>query len=108
MPVYDEMYQKFFSSESLEGKDPKVLTLKSIAPEEVGVGDDKKTQLVAYFEEDARGFVINQVNYKKLKKIFGSDDTDNWLGGKIELYHDPDITFGAKTVGGIRLRAPTS
>ena len=36
--------------------------------------------------------------------ILGSKETEDWIGKKIEVYHDPAMTFGDKLVGGLRFR----
>lgn len=42
-------------------------------------------------------------NRKALVRMFGSD-TKNWRGKAIIIYHDPDVKFGGKCVGGIRIK----
>jgi hypothetical protein len=58
------------------------------------------------FEEHTKPFVLNSTNAQIIAKFTGEDDTDNWIGQKVVLYHDPNISFGNKIVGGIRVRAP--
>ena len=58
------------------------------------------------FEESDKPLVLNSTNIQLCERVFGSDDTDVWIGQKIVLYTDPNISFQGKVVGGIRVRAP--
>lgn len=50
--------------------------------------------------------VLNSTNGQIIAQITKSEDTDDWKGWKIVLYDDPNVSFGGKLVGGIRVRAP--
>jgi hypothetical protein len=58
------------------------------------------------FEESDKPLVLNAINIQLCEKVFGSDDTDHWVGKKIVLYVDPTVSYGGKVTGGIRVRAP--
>jgi hypothetical protein len=58
------------------------------------------------FHESDKPLVLNSINIQLCEKIFGSDDTDHWNGKKVVLYVDPNVSFGGKVTGGIRVRAP--
>ena len=58
------------------------------------------------FAEADKPLVLNSTNIQLCERIFGSDDTDEWLGHKIVLYTDPNVAYAGKIVGGIRVRAP--
>jgi hypothetical protein len=47
-----------------------------------------------------------ETNIQICERIFGSDDTDHWIGQRVVLYVDPNVSYGGKVVGGIRIRAP--
>lgn len=68
-----------------------------------GAGEELKWCL--FFQETDKPLVLNSTNIHICEQVFGSDDTDDWIG-KIVLYVDPNVTFGGKLVGGIRLRKP--
>jgi hypothetical protein len=61
---------------------------------------------VAYFNELEKPLVLNSTNIQVAAMALGSDNTDDWIGKQIVLYVDPNVSFGGKVVGGIRLRAP--
>lgn len=54
----------------------------------------------------SKGVILNHTNWSALEDITGSDDSDQWVGKTIVVYHDPSVMFGAKRVGGVRIRAP--
>jgi hypothetical protein len=58
------------------------------------------------FQENDKPLVLNSTNIQICERVFGSDDTDHWVGKKIVLYVDPNVSYGGKVVGGIRVRAP--
>jgi hypothetical protein len=58
------------------------------------------------FQELDKPLVLNSTNIQLCAQICGSDDTDHWVGKRIVLYTDPNVSFGGKLVGGIRVRAP--
>jgi hypothetical protein len=58
------------------------------------------------FTETDKPLVLNSTNIQLCEQICGSDDTDHWIGKRIVLYTDPNVSFGGKLVGGIRVRAP--
>jgi hypothetical protein len=57
------------------------------------------------FEEFDKPMVLNSTNINLCEQIFDSDNTDDWQGKKIIVYNEPNISFGNKLVGGIRIRA---
>lgn len=58
------------------------------------------------FHEHEKPMVLNSTNAQIIAKITGSEETDEWVGKKVVLYNDPNISFGGKITGGIRCRAP--
>jgi len=58
------------------------------------------------FDEAEKPMVLNSTNGQIIAAVTGSEETDNWIGKKIVLYDDPNVSFGGKLVGGIRCRAP--
>jgi hypothetical protein len=66
--------------------------------------EDKKW--VMYFENIEKGLVMNTTNLQLAAIAFGTQETDDWIGKQIVLYHDPNVSYGGKLTGGIRVRAP--
>jgi hypothetical protein len=71
-------------------------------------GKGTETRLVLYFEGLRKGLVLNGVNGEALVEITGTEDSEKWSDVPVQLYTDPDVTFGNKKVGGIRIRKPPS
>lgn len=84
--------------------DPVIVTFQSLKKVNVARDDeDPDYRWTAKFAELPKPMVLNVTNIKRAAKALG-DDTDDWVGKKIELYTDPDIEFGGNIVGGLRLR----
>jgi len=69
-------------------------------------GKGTKTRLVAYFDGLTKGLVLNTANSEILAEITGTDDPNEWKDVELQLYVDPDVTYGGKKTGGIRIRKP--
>lgn len=83
-----------------------VATVREVVEEEMKTQNGNETKFVCYFDELEKGLVLNWINSQTIAKILGSEDLDDWPGGKIVLYDDPNVSFGGQLVGGIRVRAP--
>lgn len=104
MPDFSHLLSKTFRKEDvIPGS--KTLTIKEVAQETVGQGDNSEEKPVAYFEEDPRGLVLNQTKYNILSDAFGSRDTDKWIGKRITLFYDKDVMLRGKRVGAIAVEA---
>ena len=68
-------------------------------------GVDPEYRYVLTFKELEKPLVLNTTNGQIITAIVGSENSDDWLGRKIVLYKDPNVSFGGKLVGGIRCRA---
>lgn len=56
------------------------------------------------FRGKAKQLVLRtSANRRALVRMFGAN-TQAWRGQTILLYHDPDVRFGGKAVGGIRIK----
>lgn len=67
-------------------------------------GRSEKDVPALKFKGKAKQLVLKaSVNRRALVRMFGSD-TKNWRGKTIHLYHDPAVRFGAKVVGGLRIK----
>ena len=60
------------------------------------------------FHELDKPLVLNSTNTQLCEQICGSDDTDQWIGKRIVLFTDPNVSYAGKLVGGIRVRKPKS
>src|SRR5215469_5197354 len=69
-------------------------------------GKGIETRMVLYFDGLKKGLVLNTANGDALLEMTGTEDTEKWSDLPVQLYTDPDVTFGKKKVGGIRIRKP--
>jgi hypothetical protein len=67
-------------------------------------GKGTKTRLVAQFDGLPKGLVLNTANCEILAEITGTDDPNEWKDVALQLYVDPDVKYGGKKTGGIRIR----
>ena len=67
-------------------------------------GKGTETRLVLYFDGLKKGLVLNMANAEALAKITGTDDYEKWSDVPIQIYVDPDVKYGGKKIGGIRIR----
>ena len=80
------------------------LTQENVAAE----GAEPQEKACLHFQELEKPLVLNSTNGQIIAQITGiSDDIEHgWIGKKIVLYADPNVSFGGKLTGGIRARAP--
>lgn len=108
MPDFSASFQRLFNSANFQQGGPRVLTLKSITRENVAREDeDAVFKPVAKFEEDERGYAFNKTNYDFCADEFGSANTDNWVGKKVELFFDGSVKRPGGGKGGIGFRSPS-
>lgn len=104
------MQTRKFISEYLKSKDvqkPITVTVMSV---EMRTFDDqekktKRNTLVVFFRELDQGVVLSKASLKQLIDIFGSSETDDWLGKKVVLFLDETVCYMGKRIGGLRFKA---
>lgn len=97
-----------------EDCDPPVLvTISSVELQNVAQeGQEHDERYVVVFEELEKPMVLNSTNGQLIAMITGTDgdssddQSDRWIGKKIVLYNEPNVTYKGKLTGGIRVRAP--
>ncbi len=106
MPKTSEMRESKFLKQGDVGGGT-LMTVAGCNPHNVAKeGAEPEMKWCLEFEETEKPLVLNSINIQLCEKIFGSDDTDEWIGKRIVLYVDPTVSFQGKVVGGIRVRAP--
>lgn len=84
-----------------------LLTMVRVTQENVAKeGSEPEMKWALHFAETDKPLVLNSTNAQIIGQFTGSDHTDGWANKKVVLYHDPNIAFGGKLIGGIRARAP--
>lgn len=83
-----------------------LLTIRRFTHENVAPnGQPEERKWIMHFDEFERGLVMNPTNLQLAAVALGSENTDDWIGKQIVAYNDPNVSFGGKLTGGIRLRA---
>jgi hypothetical protein len=102
-------YKDYFASRFLKVDDLKgrkvALTIGKAVGEEIGQGADKREKLVLYFNETAKGLVINRTNGDLIAEQVGTDDEQQWVGHRIVLVPAKTM-FQNKRVACIRVEEP--
>ena len=100
-----------FPSQYLSKEDlvvPAVATIADVQQGEIqgDVGTERKP-VMTFQEQGIKPMILNWTNWTTIEMAYG-EDTDDWKGHKVELYVDPTVMFGAKRVGGVRVRVPST
>ena len=56
------------------------------------------------FQELKKPMVLNSTNLQLLAKACDSEESDDWIGKKVTIFADPNVSFGGKLVGGLRVK----
>lgn len=108
MPNISEMKSSKFLKREDAGRGT-LATIREVTQENVALeGAPQELKWCAHFDELEKGLVLNWTNLQLIARIAKDENTDNWGGVKIVLYDDPNVSFGGKLVGGIRVREPRS
>jgi hypothetical protein len=102
--VNDLKKSKFLTQKDVQ----KPILVTIVGYDEINVakeGAEEELRWALLFKEIDKPFILNSTNGQIIESIIGSGDFDNWKNKKIVLYHDPNVSFGGKLVGGIRVRA---
>ena len=104
MKTHEMKESKFLKKEDVG--DGMLLTITGVEQHNVAMaGADPEMKWCMSFAEMEKPMVLNQTNIQLAEKALNSDDTDFWIGKKIVAYNDPNVSYGGKIIGGIRLRA---
>jgi hypothetical protein len=105
MPTIADLKQSKFLTKA-DVTPPVLVTVAGYEKQIVGSGDEQEERWTLNFSELEKPFVLNSTNGQIIAQITGSDDFQNWVGKKIVLYFEPNVSYGGKLTGGIRVRAP--
>lgn len=86
---------------------PTVGVIQSVGIESLNGEHGKEDKPVVHFSNGVKPMIINLANWQTIEDAYG-DDSDLWVGKKIELYVDKNVMFGGKRVGGVRVRLPVN
>jgi len=106
MPKTSEMRTSKYLQQSEVGNGT-LLTITGCKQQNVA-NDDAPAEMkwCLTFAEVTKALVLNAINTKLCEKACGSDDTDDWVGKQIVVFVDPNVSYGGRITGGLRVRAP--
>ncbi len=93
----------YLASWDIEG-DTTVTIVKAMYEEVTGEKGRKDKCLVIYFDEFENGMIVNVTNSKTIQKMYNELQPAKWIGKKITLYVDPNVSIKGEKVGGLRIR----
>lgn len=106
MPKTSEMRESKFLKKEDVGRGALVSITNCIKKNVAMEGADPEWKWCLTFSELDKPLVLNSTNIQLCEQICGSDDTDQWVGKRVVLYTDPNVSYAGKLVGGIRMRKP--
>jgi hypothetical protein len=105
MGSWKTVFGSYLKQEDLQGKQARVVIGSVVIEEIQGDNNKKESKPVAHFVGKDKGLVLNKTICAELESITGTDDIDNWGGTPVILFVDPNVMYGGKKVGGIRVKA---
>jgi hypothetical protein len=105
MPNINQMMpSKYLKKEDFPS--PALVTIRSFTHDNVAQqGQPEEKKWVMHFEEFENGLVMNSTNLQLCAAALASEETDEWIGQQVVVYTDPNVSFGGKLTGGLRIRA---
>ena len=97
----DAFPSKWMKSDDIQGK--MRVTIKTVTMEHIG---DDDTKPVVWFNEYAKGMVLNKTNAGNISALYGPD-TDGWIGKPMDLA-TAWVDFQGRSTKALRLYAPES
>jgi hypothetical protein len=101
----DEYYGNFLRGDDL--KEDLSVTIKAVDIENI----EEKDKIVVSFEELKKSLVLNVTNKDRLKKQFGTPETDKWIGKRVtlttEITYNPQLKKDAPAVRIKQAEEPT-
>ena len=106
MPRTSEMMEsKYLKKEDFD-EDGTICTIAGFERVNVAKEDERpEMKWIMTFEEFDKGMVLNSTNIQLAEAAMGSDNTDDWIGKRIIVYVDPNVSYQGKLMGGLRLKA---
>lgn len=102
MKTSEMMDSKYLKQSDVDGD--VTVTIRGIKRVNVAQEDQpEELKWIIGFHEMRKPMVLNSTNIQLLERFLG-DETDDWKDKKVILYVDPNVSFGGKLTGGIRVK----
>ena len=93
---------KYLRADSIT--EPMVVTISSVEEQLVGKNGDEERKPVCRFEELDQGLVLNSTTTRQLIELLASDESDDWIGERVTIFNDPNVSYAGRQTGGLRFR----
>lgn len=103
MPHFKLGFESTFVSAVEFGSAEPVLTIESISLEEIEGDKGMQKRWICRFVGKTKGWVMNRTNCELIAKMFGTDETSDWIGKRITLGAET-VYLGNERVIGIRVK----
>jgi hypothetical protein len=101
--MLDSKYLKRSDLDEFDGE--AIVTIRKIGRANIARDDEpEEMKWLMKFAEFDKPLVLNTTNIQLIAQATGCDDTDDWMGKQVILYDDPNVSFGGKLVGGLRIK----
>lgn len=109
MPNINAMRSSKYLKKEDVGEEGTIVTIVNVHQMNVAMENDpEELKWVLVTKEFEKPMVLNSTCAQLIAKFTGSEETEEWTGKQVVLYDEPNVSFGGKLVGGIRVRrAPT-
>ena len=109
MNANDFITGNFVKADDLKADGPQIFTIADLGivefdSKKVPGTKEKKAELLF---TDGRRLTLNLTNIKALAEAW-TPDMSTWKGKDVIAYFDKDVMFGAKKIGGVRVRIPAA
>jgi hypothetical protein len=87
---------------------PVIVTIEDLHPvtlKDDDGHDESKTAMT--FSDFPKPWLVNFTNWMTCEDAYG-EESDDWIGRKIEIFVDPTVMMKGKRTGGVRCRIPTT
>lgn len=82
-----------------------IVTIAGLTQENLAMENQPpEMKWVMAFRENIKPLVLNSTNAQLCAKALNSPETDDWTGKQVILFNDPNVSFGGKLTGGVRIR----
>jgi hypothetical protein len=98
----DTFPSRFFGAGDLA--QPLVVEIREVKMEQVGHGNGKPKPVLYFLNQD-KALCLNTTNAATIVTLCGSEDVDEWVGQRIELFKEAVLVHGQRTPA-VRVRAP--
>jgi len=103
MKASDMIESKYLKQSDIDGE--VIVTILKVGQGNVAMEDQpEELKWMIRFKEFKKPMVLNSTNIQLLEKFCG-EETDEWPNQEVILYVDPNVSFGGKLTGGIRIKS---